>query len=128
MLLTLPRWYGNHHPLNLAVVARPRELATSAPTLAPFPSWEAQALGDCSALQFALGLAVDRAARALWIPDNGRELRSSRRACPAKLVRRPATPRLCRCSSPWTPARCSSPTPSPPPWSPPAAPSSTTWR
>ena len=119
MLLTLPRWHGNHHPLNLAVVARPREAATTAPSLAPFPSWEGQVLGDCSALQFALGLAVDGAGRALWLPDNGRELRSSRRSCPAKLVRR-GHPPLCRSSSPWTPARCSSPTSSPPPWSRPA--------
>ena len=54
------RWYGNHHPLNLAIAKVPKNgnSIPSAPKLEPFPSWEMQKLGDCSAIQFVQSMQV----------------------------------------------------------------------
>ena len=48
VFLTLPRWHGNSHPLNLAELSATPGLQPqpSAPSLRPFPSWEAQKLWD----------------------------------------------------------------------------------
>ena len=52
------RWYGNHHPLNLATVKVPKNGSPSRPELEAFPSWEMQTLGDCSAIQFVQSMQV----------------------------------------------------------------------
>ena len=45
-----------------------------------------QKLGDCSAFQFVQSMEIEDDG-VMWLPDNGRELRSrSRSKCPAKLV------------------------------------------
>ena len=63
------RWYGNgnQHPLNLAIVELPGNKASPSapllkpklPKLKPFPSWEMQKLGDCSAIQFVQSMQVN---------------------------------------------------------------------
>ena len=61
------RWYGNQHPLNLAIVELPGNKASPSapllkpklPKLKPFPSWEVQKLGDCSAIQFVQSMQVN---------------------------------------------------------------------
>ena len=56
---SVPRWYGNHHPLNLALAKVPKNGSRpSAPKLEPFPSWDMQKLGDCSAIQFVQSMQV----------------------------------------------------------------------
>jgi len=89
LLLTLPRWYGNHHPLNLAIAKVPKNGSSipSAPKLEPFPSWEMQKLGDCSAIQFVQSMQVDDKDEVVWLPDNGREFRSRNgNTCSPKLL------------------------------------------
>jgi len=95
LLLTLPRWYGNQHPLNLAIVELPGNKASPSapllkpklPKLKPFPSWEVQKLGDCSAIQFVQSMQVEEEEEVVWLPDNGREFRSRRRkTCSPKLL------------------------------------------
>ncbi|KAG7302730.1 hypothetical protein JYU34_012685 [Plutella xylostella] len=68
LFLTVPRMLGGV-PATLATV--PVAQTDTAPRLRPFPSWEANALGDCSALQFVQNVEVDRNG-ILWILDNGR--------------------------------------------------------
>ena len=61
------RWYGNQHPLNFAIVELPGNKASPSapllkpklPKLKPFPSWEVQKLGDCSAIQFVQSMQVN---------------------------------------------------------------------
>ena len=88
VILTLPRWHGNSHPLNLAELSAPPGLQPqpSAPSLRPFPSWEAQKLGDCSALQSVQSMKLEEEEGMMWIPDMGRKTRGRSPGCPAKLV------------------------------------------
>ena len=58
--LTVPRWRpGVPSTLN-TLEPRPGGLP---PLLRPFPSWEANALGDCSAIQYVQSMEVDDATR-----------------------------------------------------------------
>ena len=90
VFLSLPRWHGNSHPLNLAEVSAPKGRPSQpfAPSLEPFPSWEAQRLGDCSALQSVQSMELEKAdgEGIMWIPDMGRKTRGRSPGCPAKLV------------------------------------------
>ena len=89
VFLTLPQWHGNSHPLNLAVVSLPpggaRLPHPASPTLRPFPSWGAGGLwGHTVCTEHGGGAG---GGGVMWLPDNGRQLRSSIKAvCRAKLV------------------------------------------
>lgn len=41
------------------------------PEIEPFPSWEMNEIGNCSALQFVQGIAVDTDG-IMWVIDSGR--------------------------------------------------------
>ncbi|CAG0881319.1 unnamed protein product [Darwinula stevensoni] len=60
--------------------------------LAPYPSWEMQEIGNCSALQFIQSMEIDPMGR-MWILDAGNAVNHSqgrnhplRASCPSKLV------------------------------------------
>ena len=86
--MTVPRWHGNGHPLNVAKLQRPSDEDTqvTSPLLEPFPNWEMQVLGDCSAFQFVQSMEIEMNG-VMWMPDNGREKRTRvSRNCSPKLV------------------------------------------
>lgn len=68
LFLTVPRMLDGV-PATLATI--PVLQTDTAPKLTPFPSWDANALGDCNALQFVQNVEVDRNG-IMWILDNGR--------------------------------------------------------
>ncbi|XP_068632231.1 dopaminechrome tautomerase-like [Battus philenor] len=68
LFLTLPRMLDGV-PATLATI--PVQQVDTAPKLKPFPSWSANALGDCAALQFVQNVEIDRNG-IMWILDNGR--------------------------------------------------------
>ena len=87
IFLTVPRWHGNSHPLNVATVPRPEEgkpLPLSSP-LSPFPSWEMQTIGDCDAFQFVQSMEIEGEGL-MWLPDNGRQFRVRGSPCSPKLI------------------------------------------
>lgn len=57
------------------------------PVFEPFPSWEAQAEGDCQALQSVVDLSLDRK-DVLWVLDSGvtQALENPERQCAPKAV------------------------------------------
>ena len=71
VFLNVPRWNGNDHPVNLAVVPRPRVAGCistpSAPRLKPFPNLEFQKLGDCSAIQYVQSMQIEPNGL-MWLP------------------------------------------------------------
>lgn len=67
--VTVPRWRTGV-PVTLASLPAVTQHNVSGPNLTPFPSWDMQALGNCSALQSVIGIEVDRAGR-LWAADSG---------------------------------------------------------
>ena len=75
VFLNVPRWNGNDHPVNLAVVPRPRVggciSAPSAPRLKPFPNLEFQKLGDCSAIQYVQSMQIEPNG-IMWLPGKCR--------------------------------------------------------
>eukprot|EP00092_Neocalanus_flemingeri_P022065 GFUD01023932.1.p1 GENE.GFUD01023932.1~~GFUD01023932.1.p1 ORF type:complete len:403 (+),score=95.27 GFUD01023932.1:96-1304(+) len=85
--LTVPRWHGNSHPLNVAVVPRPDDADTvpKSTSLSPYPSWEMQKIGDCDAFQFVQSMEVESDGL-MWLPDNGRQFRVRGSTCSPKLV------------------------------------------
>ena len=85
--LTVPRWHGNSHPLNVAVVPSPGEgeVLPKSSALSPYPSWEMQKIGDCEAFQFVQSMEVEGAGL-MWLPDNGRQFRVRGSPCSPKLV------------------------------------------
>ncbi|GBP18149.1 Protein yellow [Eumeta japonica] len=68
LFVTVPRMLEGV-PATLATI--PVQQSDTAPRLRPFPSWAANAVGDCAALQFVQNVEVDRNGT-LWILDNGR--------------------------------------------------------
>ncbi|CAH2037320.1 unnamed protein product, partial [Iphiclides podalirius] len=68
IFLTLPRMLDGV-PATLATI--PVQQVDTAPKLKPFPSWDANKLGDCTALQFVQNVEIDRNG-IMWILDNGR--------------------------------------------------------
>ena len=85
--LTVPRWHGNSHPLNVAIVPRPDdgEILPKSTSLAAFPDWEMQKIGDCNAFQFVQSMEVESDGL-MWLPDNGRQFRVRGSVCTPKLV------------------------------------------
>ncbi|KAF4521191.1 hypothetical protein B566_EDAN010653 [Ephemera danica] len=88
VFVSVPRWLPGV-PVTLAWL--PSAGATTAsPKLHPFPSWEMQQAGNCSALQSVMSMEVDSIGR-LWVVDAGRlNFRRAERPdysrCPPKLV------------------------------------------
>ncbi|CAK1596291.1 unnamed protein product [Parnassius mnemosyne] len=68
LYLTLPRMLEGV-PATLATI--PVQQVDTAPKLKPFPSWSANTIGDCAALQFVQNVEIDRNG-IMWILDNGR--------------------------------------------------------
>ncbi|XP_052127208.1 protein yellow-like, partial [Frankliniella occidentalis] len=87
MFLSVPRMKeGVPSTLN-SVPAQPRG-GSNSPRLDPFPSWEWQELGNCSALQNVHGFEIDSEGR-MWVLDSGRvnvKGRTQENRCPPKLV------------------------------------------
>lgn len=68
LFLTMPRMLDGV-PATLATI--PVQQSDTAPKLKPFPSWEDNAVGTCSALQFVQNVEIDKNG-VMWILDNGR--------------------------------------------------------
>ncbi|XP_063361908.1 protein yellow-like [Cydia amplana] len=68
LFITVPRMMRGV-PATLATI--PVVQSDTAPKLRPFPSWDANKIGDCQALQFVQNVQVDRNG-ILWVLDNGR--------------------------------------------------------
>lgn len=86
MYVTLPRW-NDGAPVTLAVTSATPVNDMTAPKLKPYPDWNMQKLGDCSAFQLVHSIEIDPRGR-MWVLDTGRpkSLRESRANCPARLV------------------------------------------
>ena len=84
--MTVPRWRPGV-PASLNKVVRSGNPPT--PLLQPFPSWQANRVGDCAALQYVQSMEILPRAREMWIIDVGRldiNTPAPRNLCPAKLV------------------------------------------
>ncbi|XP_055387467.1 protein yellow-like [Condylostylus longicornis] len=88
LYLTMPRMLPGV-PATLGWVITPDENGRTDPLVEPFPSWEMNREGDCRALQFVQGIAIDGNGF-LWAVDSGRihTLRPDRpiQTCPPKLL------------------------------------------
>lgn len=61
-----------HHLTNLtSYIIAPDNNGRTDPEVEPYPSWEMNQRGNCSALQFVQGIAID-AFGVLWVVDSGR--------------------------------------------------------
>lgn len=85
--VTVPRWKdGVPASLNSLVQGSGGETL-----LRPFPSWDMNKIGDCSALQFVQSMEIDPNTGYMWIIDTGRidtmsVFSTSQNLCPAKIV------------------------------------------
>ncbi|XP_011503215.1 PREDICTED: protein yellow-like [Ceratosolen solmsi marchali] len=70
MYLTIPR-YRNGVPVTLAVTSSTPINGQTAPKLEPYPNWDMQRIGDCSAFQFVQSIEIDPKGR-MWVLDTGR--------------------------------------------------------
>ncbi|KAL3856399.1 hypothetical protein ACJMK2_011164 [Sinanodonta woodiana] len=88
VFVTVPRWRpGVPASLNRLVSLYYRN--HSAPHLRPFPSWKANMIGECSALQYIQSMEIDPNTNYMWVIDTGRLdifTENPRNICPAKLV------------------------------------------
>ncbi|XP_020281980.1 protein yellow-like [Pseudomyrmex gracilis] len=85
MYLTLPRW-NDGVPVTLAVTSATPVNNVTAPKLEPYPDWNMQKLGDCSAFQLVHSIEIDPRGR-MWVLDTGRPKTYRQfKACPARLV------------------------------------------
>ncbi|XP_049539669.1 protein yellow-like [Anopheles darlingi] len=88
LYLTIPRMLPGV-PATLGYVVRPENNGRTDPEIVPYPSWEMNERGNCSALQFVQGIAVDKHG-IMWVVDSGRTETLSRGAdhvvCPPKLL------------------------------------------
>uniref|UniRef100_S4NXS5 Yellow-b n=1 Tax=Pararge aegeria TaxID=116150 RepID=S4NXS5_9NEOP len=86
IFLTLPRMLDGV-PATLAYIPA-NQNDTTAPKLKPFPSWSANTMDDCYALQFVQNIEIDRNGM-MWILDNGRVgtlTQSPNAKCPPSIV------------------------------------------
>ncbi|KAL3869371.1 hypothetical protein ACJMK2_042059 [Sinanodonta woodiana] len=88
IFITVPRWRpGVPASLNRLVSKYGR--GQSKPVLRPFPSWKANKIGDCSALQYIQSMEIDPNTNYMWVIDAGRLdifTDNPRNLCPAKIV------------------------------------------
>lgn len=70
LYLSVPRMLSGV-PATLGWVVAPNNDGRTDPEIEPFPSWEMNQIGNCSALQFVQGIAID-ARGFLWAVDSGR--------------------------------------------------------
>uniref|UniRef100_A0A2M4BJ17 Putative major royal jelly protein n=2 Tax=Anopheles marajoara TaxID=58244 RepID=A0A2M4BJ17_9DIPT len=88
LYLTIPRMLPGV-PATLGYVVRPENNGRTDPEIVPYPSWEMNERGNCSALQFVQGIAVDKHG-IMWVVDSGRTETLSRGSdhvvCPPKLL------------------------------------------
>jgi sugar lactone lactonase YvrE len=95
VFVTVPRWFpGVPSTLNTVVLSSldttdTRDTDTN-PTLVPWPSWAANAVGgDCTGLQYVQSMEID-AAGLMWVIDVGRinifDATGSLNRCPPKLL------------------------------------------
>lgn len=87
MYLTIPRWRSGV-PVTLATTPSEPVDKDTAPKLQPYPSWDMQKIGDCSAFQFVQNIEIDPKGR-MWVLDTGRVATltlESKADCPPRLV------------------------------------------
>lgn len=76
-------------PATLGYFVRPDNNGRSDPEIVPFPSWEMNRRGNCSALQFVQGIGIDKYG-IMWVVDSGRTETLQRGAnhvtCPPKIL------------------------------------------
>lgn len=70
LYLTVPRMLPGV-PATLGWIISPGDNGRTDPEIEPFPSWEMNEIGNCSALQFVQGIAVDTDG-IMWVIDSGR--------------------------------------------------------
>lgn len=70
LYVTLPRMRPGV-PATLGWMISPSDNGRTDPEIEPFPSWEMNEVGNCSALQFVQGIAVDTDG-IMWVIDSGR--------------------------------------------------------
>lgn len=70
LYLTIPRMLPGV-PATLGWVVSPNNNGRTDPEIEPFPSWEMNEIGNCTALQFVQGIAIDTDG-IMWVVDSGR--------------------------------------------------------
>lgn len=70
LYLSVPRMLPGV-PATVGWIVAPDNNGRTDPEIEPFPSWEANQIGNCSALQFVQGIAIDSLG-ILWAVDSGR--------------------------------------------------------
>lgn len=70
LYLTVPRMLPGV-PATLGWIVSPNNNGRTDPEIEPFPSWEMNEVGNCSALQFVQGIAIDTDG-IMWVVDSGR--------------------------------------------------------
>ncbi|XP_053684806.1 protein yellow-like [Sabethes cyaneus] len=70
LYVTIPRMLSGV-PATLGYFVRPENNGRTDPEIVPFPSWEMNRRGNCSALQFVQGIAIDKHG-IMWVIDSGR--------------------------------------------------------
>ena len=92
VFLTVPRWFhgvpSTLNKINIQMSDQRLHVANN-PPLTPFPSWEMNMLGNCSALQYIQSMEVDLEGH-MWVIDVGTvdlfDPRGSDTRCPPKIV------------------------------------------
>lgn len=70
LYVTVPRMLPGV-PATLGYFVRPENNGRTDPEIVPFPSWAMNERGNCSALQFVQGIAIDKYG-IMWVVDSGR--------------------------------------------------------
>ncbi|XP_065091550.1 protein yellow-like [Ochlerotatus camptorhynchus] len=88
LYVTVPRMLPGV-PATLGYFVRPENNGRTDPEIVPFPSWAMNERGNCSALQFVQGIAIDKYG-IMWVVDSGRtetlQRGNNHVICPPKLL------------------------------------------
>lgn len=79
LYVSIPRMLSGV-PATLGYFVRPENNGRTDPEIVPYPSWEMNRRGNCSALQFVQGLAIDKYG-IMWVVDSGRTETLQRGEC-----------------------------------------------